>query len=61
MARETAQSINDCWSMDFASDSFFNGRRYRVLTAVNMFSRKCLGLDVDQGIKGDDVIPPNSP
>lgn len=56
MARGNAQSINDCWSMDFASDSFFNGRRFRVLTVVDIFSRECLGLDVDQGIKGDDVV-----
>ncbi len=56
VARESVRQINDCWSMDFASDSFFNGRRFRVLTVVDIFSRECLGIEVDQGIKGDDVV-----
>jgi len=41
--------------MDFASDSLFNGRRFRALTAVDIFSRECLGIGVDQGIKGNDA------
>jgi putative transposase len=56
VSRETARDINECWSMDFASDSFFNGRRFRVLTVVDIFSRECLGIEVDQGIKGNDVV-----
>jgi putative transposase len=56
ISRETARDINDCWSMDFASDSLFNGRRFRALTVVDIFSRECLGIEVDQGIKGDDVV-----
>ena len=56
VARETARDINDCWSMDFASDSLFNGRRFRALTVVDIFSRECLGIEVDQGIKGKDVV-----
>ena len=56
VTRENVQNVNDCWGMDFASDSIFNGRRFRVLTIVDIFSRECLGLDVDQGIKGDDVV-----
>ena len=56
MSRETARDINDCWSMDFASDSLFNGRRFRALTVVDIFSRECLGIEVDQGIKGEDVV-----
>lgn len=53
--RENAKNINDCWNMDFASDRFFNGRRFRVLTVVDIFSRECLGIEVDQGIKVNDV------
>ena len=56
VTRESVQHVNDCWGMDFASDSTFQGRRFRVLTIVDLFSRECLGLDVDQGIKGDDVV-----
>jgi len=56
VSRETVKNINDCWSMDFASDSLFNGRRFRTLTVVDIFSRECLGIEVDQGIKGNDVV-----
>jgi putative transposase len=42
--------------MDFASDSTFQGRRFRVLTVLDIFSRERLGVEVGQGIKGDDVV-----
>lgn len=54
--RQNAQNINDCWSMDFASYGLFNGRRLRVLSVVDIFSRECLGIEVNQGIKGQDVV-----
>lgn len=56
VSRETVKNVNDCWSMDFASDSLFNGRRFRALTVVDIFSRECLGIEVNQGIKGNDVV-----
>jgi len=56
ITRERARNINDCWSMDFASDSTFQGRRFRVLTVLDIFSRECLGVEVDQSIKGGDVV-----
>jgi putative transposase len=56
LIRQDAQGINDCWSMDFASDGLFNGRRFRVLSVVDIFSRECLGIEVNQGIRGQDVV-----
>ena len=35
---------NECWSLDFLSDAFTDGRRFRVLTVVDDFSRECLAL-----------------
>ncbi len=35
------ERINQHWSMDFVSDNLFNGRRFRVLTVVDNFSREC--------------------
>jgi putative transposase len=52
VTRENIQNVNDCRGMDFVSDSTFHGRRFRILTIVDIFSRECLGLDVNQGIKG---------
>jgi putative transposase len=56
VARDEARGINESWSMDFAADGLFDGRRFRALTIVDNFSRQCLGIRVDQGIKGDDVV-----
>jgi putative transposase len=53
---EDARVVNECWSMDFASDSLFDGRRFRVLTIVDNFSRECLGIEVAQGIKAEQVV-----
>ena len=48
--------INQCWSMDFVSDQLFDGRRFRALTVVDNYSRKCLAIHPDQSIKGSDVV-----
>jgi putative transposase len=41
--------------MDFVADNLFNGRRIRALTVVDNFSRECLAIHVDQGIRGEHV------
>ena len=38
-----AQSINECWSMDFMAEQLFQGR-FRILTLVENFSRESLAL-----------------
>lgn len=43
------EQINDCWAMDFMADELFDGRRIRVLTIADRFSREGLGLEVGQG------------
>lgn len=55
VAREVASFPNESWSMDFVSDALFNGRRFRVLTIVDNFSRESLGMLVDQKITGEQV------
>lgn len=47
---------NDCWSMDFVSDALFNGKRFRSLTVVDAYTRECLAIEADQGIKGEQVV-----
>ncbi|WP_420810793.1 IS3 family transposase [Croceicoccus ponticola] len=51
-----ALAPNDMWSMDFVSDALFNGRRLRALTVVDAYTREALAIDVDQGIKGEQVV-----
>jgi len=43
------------WAMDFVSDHVVDGRRFRVLTVVDTFSRLSPGLLVEPNINGDRV------
>ena len=51
-----ATAANEMWSMDFVSDALFDGRRLRALTVVDAFTREALAINVDQGIKGEQVV-----
>ncbi len=51
-----AAAPNEMWSMDFVSDALFDGRRFRALTVVDAFTREALAIDVDRGIKGEQVV-----
>lgn len=42
--------------MDFAVDSLFDGKRFRVFTIADNFSRECLGFGVSKSIKGEQVV-----
>jgi putative transposase len=49
------ERINQHWSMDFVSDSLYNGRRFRVLTIVDDLSRECPVLEADHSLTGQRV------
>lgn len=40
------------WSLDFLSDVFGPGRRFRILAVIDDFTRECLGLIADTSISG---------
>ncbi len=46
---------NDRWSMDFVHDGLVNGRRIRMLTVLDNFTRECLAIEVDTSLSGDRV------
>lgn len=46
------QRANERWSLDFVSDAFTDGRRFRVLAVVDDFSRECLALVADTSLSG---------
>ncbi len=54
--RPALAHIDQCWSMDFVSDSLFNGRRFRALAVVDNFSRECLAIHAGKSLKGEDVV-----
>ena len=41
--------------MDFMSDELFDGRRFRLLTIVDDFTRESLAIEVDQRLTGNRV------
>ena len=42
--------------MDFVFDTLISGRRFKVFTLVDVFTRECLALLVDFSISGKRVI-----
>jgi putative transposase len=49
------QEPNQRWSLDFVSDAFACGRRFRILAVVDDFSRECLALVPDTSLSGARV------
>ncbi len=47
-----AEHPNHRWSMDFVSDSFLYGRRFRVLNIIDDFTRELIYQVVDTSISG---------
>ncbi len=43
---------NQRWSLDFVSDSFTDGRRFRILAVVDDYSRENLALVADTSLSG---------
>lgn len=46
---------NERWSLDFVSDSFTDGRRFRILAVVDDCTRECLALVADTSLSGARV------
>ena len=47
--------INERWSLDFVSDAFTDGRRFRILAVIDDYSRECLALVADTSLSGGRV------
>ncbi len=54
--RAEAVGNNDVWAMDFVHDQLATGRKLRVLTVVDTFSRYVPILDVRFNYRGEDVV-----
>jgi len=50
-----ATQLNERWSMDFMQDMLSDGRRFRVLTVMDEYSRECLAIDAAISIPGERV------
>ena len=47
---------NQAWSLDFVADQLADGRRFRALTILDVFTRESLAIEVGQRLKGEDVV-----
>lgn len=54
--RSPAAAPNHIWAMDFVHDQLFDGRKIRVLTIVDTFTRFSPAIDARFSFKGGDVV-----
>jgi putative transposase len=47
---------NQVWSMDFVAAQLADGKRFRSLTIVDIYTRECLAIESEQRFKGEDVV-----
>ena len=50
------QRPNHVWSYDFVMAMTHDGRRLRMLTLIDEYTRECLAIRVARGLRSDDVI-----
>ena len=44
------QSINEVWSIDFMSDSLWDGRRFRLLNIIDDYNREVVAMEAEYSI-----------
>lgn len=47
---------NHVWSYDFVEDRTHDGRKLKMLTMIDEYTRECLTIDVERRIRSDDVL-----
>jgi len=47
---------NHVWSYDFVYDRLHSGKKIRMLTVIDEYTRKCLSIRVGSSIKSNDVL-----
>lgn len=50
------ERVGQHWSMDFMRDTLANGRRFRTLNLVDLFSRQCVAIEVDTSLPSARVV-----
>jgi putative transposase len=54
--RHEATRHNETWAMDFVHDQLCTGRKLRILTVVDTFSRFSPAIDARYTYRGEDVV-----
>jgi putative transposase len=55
-ARCQPQRPNEAWSLDFIHDELSNGKKFRALTVVDIFTRDGLAIEVGHRLRGEHVV-----
>ncbi len=50
------QTANYCWSVDFMSDTLYDGRRFRTFNVLDDFNREALAIEIDLNLPAPRVI-----
>lgn len=50
------QRANEQWALDFLQDALASGRKLRVLSVIDVFTREALALEVDTSVPGSRVV-----
>ena len=47
---------NHVWSYDFVNERLYNGKKFRMLTVIDEYSRRCLAIKVGYQLKAEQVL-----
>ena len=47
---------NQCWALDFVHDTLSNGRKLKLLTVMDTYTRESLKIEVDHSLNGESVV-----
>lgn len=50
-----ASEPNEVWTLDFTSDALCDGRSFRTLNIVDIFTRRCLAIEADTCLSSERV------
>jgi len=51
-----ALNKNQVWATDFCEDQLINGKRFRIIAFLDIFTKEILNHEVDFSITGEEVI-----
>jgi len=51
-----ALNKNQVWATDFCEDQLINGKRFRIMACLDIFTKEIINHKVDFSITGEEVI-----
>jgi putative transposase len=54
--KKLAERVNQRWALDFVSDTLAIGQTFRVLTAIDEYTRESLAIEVDTSLPALRVV-----